>query len=39
MGWSLTGNQVAALSGWPDTAAPSWVAMKPPLAVGTGTPL
>jgi hypothetical protein len=41
-GWSSAGNQVAALSGWPETTAPSSVCTNPdavhPLPPASGTP-
>jgi hypothetical protein len=37
IGWSLTGNQVAATSGWPATMAPLSVWMNPASMVKPGT--
>ena len=36
IGWSLTGNQLAATSGWPATIAPSSVWMNPASMVKPG---
>ncbi len=38
VGWSFTGNQLAATCGWPAMSNPSSVAMKPAPSSIRGTP-